>query len=126
MRIFLSIFILLISFFATAQSPTDFEKASKLYSQVIRGERKFENLSANEKLQILTIQQVMSNSCSNTRGKCREACEAANELQSAADDLSRCAKNHDFTDDCDRRFLDTKDKFENYENAVSDTSGNCS
>lgn len=35
----------------------------------------------------------MINSCGNLHGKCEVVCNAANELESAADDLSSCAKN---------------------------------
>ena len=56
----------------------------------------------------------------------RIAFEAANELRSAADDLSGCAKRHDYTNDCRSRYRETKYKFEQYESAVSEASGDCS
>lgn len=124
--------ILIISFFtftifsAFAQNKIDYDSASKLYTQVIRGERKFEDLSPNEKQQVLTIQRLTINSCGNLHGKCEVVCNAANELESAADDLSSCAKKHDYTNDCRGRYRDVKDKFEEYENAVSEASDDCS
>ena len=124
--------ILIISFFtftifsSFAQNKIDYDGASKLYTQVIRGERKFEDLSPNEKQQVLTIQQLTINSCGNLHGKCEVVCNAATELESAADNLSNCAKKHDYTNDCRRRYRDVKDKFEEYENAVSEASDDCS
>jgi hypothetical protein len=73
-----------------------------------------------------TIEQSLVHSCGNLHGKCKDVCEAANELKSAADDLSNCAKKHDYSNDCRNRYRDTKDKFEQYENAVSDASDDCS
>lgn len=124
--------ILIISFFtftifsAFAQNNIDYDSASKLYTQITRGERKFEDLSPNEKQQVIAIQQLLANSCGSLHGKCRDVCEAANELKSAADDLSVCAKRHDYSDDCSNRYRDVKDKFEDYEDAVSEASDDCS
>jgi len=126
MRLFIIICIIFSSSFSYAQTPTGYDKATQLYTQVIQGERKFDSLSPAEQQQVLTVQQLFVSSCGNLRGKCRDTCEAANELKSAADDLSNCAKRHDYTNDCRSRYRDTKDKFEQYENAVSDASGDCS
>ena len=126
MRILITIYLLLGCTLLNAQSPSDFEKASKLYSQVVSGERKFESLTQNEQQQVLSIQQLFTNSCGNLHGKCKDVCEAADELKNAADNLSRCAKRHDYSNDCGSKFRETKYKFEEYENAVSDASSDCS
>lgn len=57
--------------------------------------------------------------------ECREACDAADNLSSAASDLARCAGASDLSDDCSRQFRDTSDAFSDYESAVSDTDGEC-
>lgn len=126
MRIFTTICLLLSCTLLNAQSPSDFEKAVKIHSQVVSGERKFESLTPNEQQQVLSIQQLFTNSCGELNGKCKDVCEAANELKSAADDLSNCAKRHDYSNDCRRKFRETKYKFESYESAVSDASSDCS
>ncbi|BEV07752.1 hypothetical protein [Methylophilus sp. DW102] len=126
MRSLITIFLLLSCSLLNAQSLSDFEKAAKLHSQVVSGERKFENLTPNEQQQVLSIQQLFANSCGKLHGKCKDVCEAANELKSAADDLSNCAKRHDYSNDCRSKFRETKYKFETYESAVSDASGDCS
>lgn len=126
MRIFITICLLLSYSLLSAQSLSDFEKAAKLHSQVISGERKFESLTPNEQQQVLAVQQLFINSCGDLHGKCKDVCEAANELKSAADDLSNCAKRHDYSNDCRSKFRETKYKFESYESAVSDATGDCS
>ena len=126
MRNYLILFTLFSSFLANAQTPTEFDKAAQIYSQVAGGERKFETLTPAEKQQFFNVQLLLSNSCGKLHGKCKDVCEAENELKNAADDLSSCAKRHDYTNDCRRRYRDTKDKFEQYENAVSEASGDCS
>lgn len=125
-RILLILCMLLGYTFLYAQIPLNLEKAAKLHSQVVSGERNFESLTLSEQRQVLSIQELFANSCGKLRGKCKSACEAANELKSAADDLSNCAKKHDYSNDCRRKFRDTKDKFDSYESAVSDASNSCS
>jgi uncharacterized coiled-coil DUF342 family protein len=126
MRIFITVCLFFSCTLLNAQSPSGFEKAAKLHSQVVSGERKFESLTPNEQQQVLSIQQLFTNSCGKLYGKCKEVCEAANELKNAADDLSSCAKRHDYSNDCRSKFRETKYKFEEYESAVSDASSDCS
>jgi hypothetical protein len=125
-RIFIVYFLVFSSGITIAQTPMEFKKAAQIYSQIVRGERKFETLSPSEKQQVLSVQHLFSNSCGNLYGKCNVVCEAANELKNAADDLSSCANRHDYSEDCLSHYRETKDKFEQYESAVSDASGDCS
>lgn len=64
-------------------------------------------------------------SCYGLHGKCSNVCDAANKLESAANDLARCARIHDFNDDCRRRYKDVRDTHSTYENAISDADGDC-
>lgn len=63
--------------------------------------------------------------CQSNSHKCQAACEAANQLQSAADDLSRCAQSHDYSDDCSSKFSDVRDASDEYESAVQEAAGDC-
>ena len=92
----------------------------------MEGKRKFESLSNVEQEQVLIFMQQFDKSCGHLKGKCKDVFEAANGLKSAVDDLSSCAKRHDYSNDCRRLYRDTKDKFESYEDAVSEASGECS
>lgn len=112
---------------AAQNSPQNsYDKQAQLYSQVVRGERSFESLSPTEQSQVLAIQRLMNRSCSKLSGVCKEVCEAANELKDAADELELCANRHDYDDDCHRKFRDTRDAYDHYESAVSNSSGICS
>ena len=127
MRIIVSLFLWVIFSAASAQqAPNTYDKQIQLYRQVTRGERSFDSLTPAEKAQVLAVQRLMANSCNNLKGKCREVCEAANQLKDAANDLARCANKHDYDDDCRRKFRDTRDAFDQYESSVSNASGDCS
>ena len=127
MRITLSFILLLVFSAAIAQqAENNYDKQIQLYNKVIRGERSFDSLTPSEKAQVISMQRLMTNSCGKLHGKCRAACDAANQLKDAANDLARCANRHDYSDDCRRRFRDTRDAFDQYESSVSDASGDCS
>lgn len=68
---------------------------------------------------------LRANSCSSNSHKCERVCEAAEELQTSAEALTRCAASHDFSDDCDSDFSSVRDAHGEYEDAVSDASGDC-
>lgn len=118
--------VLMCAFQVAAQEqPTSPPDPYKLYMQVVRGERQFESLSRAEQQQVLAVQRAMVRSCNHESEQCQEACEAANSLQDAAEDLARCAARHDLSNDCQRKFRDTKSAFEQYEYAVGRIEGRC-
>jgi hypothetical protein len=107
-----------------AQQPQS--EAFAIYQQVISGAIKFDALTPQQKQQVMAIHALSARtSCGDYRGKCADACEAANKLASAASDLERCAKRHNLSDDCSRRFKETKYAFSDYESAISEASGDC-
>jgi hypothetical protein len=62
-------------------------------------------------------------SCGNLRDECRRACEAASELESAAQRLASCAGQQALDDSCDSQFRAVKSAHDDYEDAVS--NGSC-
>ena len=107
----------------------DYKKAYQLYLQVLRGEKKIENLTPEERKQVIIIHRIMSSSREKGSEECREAKErarsAADELVYYAERLKRCAESYDFSDDCYTEFRRTKNAFEEYESAVSEVSSEC-
>lgn len=63
--------------------------------------------------------------CGSGSDECASVCEAAEALESAADDLTNCARRRDLADDCWRQFRDVRSAHSDYESAVSDTGGEC-
>jgi len=108
----------------------DYEKAFQLYLQVLRGEKKFQNLTPEEQKQVIMIHRIISSGSGDEGSQeCREAKErarsAADELAHYANKLKNCAESHDFSDDCYTEFRRTKNAFEEYESAVSEVSSEC-
>ncbi len=127
MRIIVAIFLWAAFCTASAQQVlSSDDKQIQLYMQVMRGERSFDTLTPAEKIQVISVQRLMANSCSKLKGKCLEVCKAANQLKDAANDLAQCASKHEYSDDCRRKFRDTRDAFDHYESSVSNASGDCS
>jgi hypothetical protein len=61
--------------------------------------------------------------CSSVQNEChRRACEAASELEDAAQRLGACARRRDPDDSCDSQFRDARDAHDEYEDAVSNSS----
>ena len=107
----------------------NYQKAFQLYLQVLRGEKKIQSLTPEERRQVIIIHRIISSSREQGSEECREAKEraraAAEELADYARKLKNCAESYDFSDDCYTEFRRTKDAFEDYESAVSDVSSEC-
>jgi len=118
-------------FFSVGSSQNfDYKKAYQLYLQVLRGEKKLENLTPDERKQVLIMHRIISSSKDNEGSEeCQEAKErahsAAGELGYYANKLKNCAETYDFSDDCYTEFRRTKNAFEEYEAAVSEVSSEC-
>jgi hypothetical protein len=80
-----------------------------------------EHQEAALRAQRLRLSQVRS--CSNLSDECRRACEAASELENAAQRLAACAEQQALDDSCDSRFREVKYAHDDYEDAVS--NGSC-
>ena len=64
-------------------------------------------------------------SCQSNSHKCQAVCDAATELESAANELARCARRHDFSNDCSRQARDSRNAADDYESAVMDAEDDC-
>ena len=122
---------ILIGFYTICFSQDfNYQKAYQLYQQVVRGEKKLENLTSEERRQVMIIHRALSSSSDDEGSEdCREAKEsarsAADELAYYAKKLKSCAENYDFSDDCYTEYRRTKNAFDDYESAVSDVSSEC-
>lgn len=108
----------------------NYPKAYQLYQQVVRGEKKLENLTPDEKKQVIIMHRILSRSSDDEESEeCREAKEraesAADELAYYAKRLKDCAENYNFSDDCCSEYKRTKNAFDEYEAAVSEVSSEC-
>lgn len=110
---------------ALAQNASNTQQALALYQQVVSGARKIDSLSPDERAQVLLVARVMRSSCSSNSHKCQSACEATNQLDSAARDLAQCASRHDYSESCDAQFNEVRDAHDDLENAVAATDGDC-
>ena len=108
----------------------NYQKNYQLYQQVVHGEKKLENLTPEERKQVVIMHRVLSSSSDDEGSEeCRDAKErarsAADELAHCAKRLKSCAENHDFSDDCYTEYRKTKNAFDEYETAVSEVSSEC-
>lgn len=125
--VFLTIMLMLLPLYASAADQRPAPSPYDLYQQVLSGKLKLNDLSPQQKREVLTIHGILSRpSCGNYKGKCAEACESKAELERAANNLARCAKNADLTEDCEIQFMDTRDAFEEYESKISEVADYCS
>lgn len=126
MKALLCAFFLCFIASALAQDHGDTgDSALQVYSDLLNGKRSPKSLTAEERQQVLAIHGMLARSCSRLEGQCRAVCEAANDLEDAANDLAQCARKHDFGDDCGRSFREVRDASDDYESAVSEASGKC-
>jgi len=111
------------------EAANDLQEALRLYFQVIRGEKKIDQLPPAELQQFLLIYRLMSSRSSSESEECREAREtaisAADDLEYSARRLANCASNRDLTDDCESEFVRVKNAHEDYESAVSEVNSEC-
>jgi hypothetical protein len=81
--------------------------------------------AGNAELQQL-FRMRQARACTYTEGVCADVCEAADSLESAAQDLLSCARKRDFDNDCHRQVRDVRDAGDQYESAIAESSGECS
>ena len=124
------LFTLTLPVNCNGQSSFDYQKAYKLYMEVIRGDKKFENLTPNEKEEVIVIHRIAKSGYSDDSSEeCREAREeaesAASDLENAARRLANCAASQDYDDDCSSEYYRVRSAYDDYESAVSDVSSYC-
>lgn len=125
----LSIILLCLSLSAIA-SAADANEAVKLYQQVISGQKKLENLTQEQQMQVIAVHKVLSRSeCDGCSRDCRNAKEQAesyrSDLESYTKRLYSCVNGNDLTDDCSSEFRRVKSAHSDYESAVSDVNSDC-
>lgn len=120
------ILVLLLALCSTQAAANEEKDWMRLYLEIAAGKRSLDSLSVSDRQQIITMHSILSRgSCGNYSGRCAEACESKKRLEEAANDLAVCAKQASLSEDCSRKFRYTKDAFFEYENAISDVSGEC-
>lgn len=117
------IFILLFLYANNCVSAIkDIKYYVNLYNQFVAGKVDYDKLSDEDKKFLITAISRNNNSCENLHGDCKDACEksesAANELIDDSENLTKCAKRKDFTDECRNQFNSTRNSQSDYEDAV--------
>ena len=112
-----AILLLPIAGSALAQFP---EKDVAAVMGVLEGYRTVESLTPEQRrLLVLMLQQR------SVPEHCSGVDSAAKQLQSAAEDLVKCARKRDFSDDCSRKAREVRWAADEYEDAVSEHEGRC-
>ena len=119
-----------LSFAPCAQSQ-DLQRGLRNYQEVIAGRKKIEQLSVEEKREVLIIfRRVKARSNAGKSSECRDAQSraesAASDLADQARRLKSCAESEDYSEDCSSEFRRTKNAHSEYEDAVSAVNGSCS
>lgn len=112
-----------------AADAQDLQRGYRNYQEVLRGTKKLEQLSPEERSEVLAIYRKLSASREGGSSQCRDARERA---RSAADDLANysrrlkiCAESEDYSDDCSTEFRRVRNAHSYYESAVSDVGSHC-
>lgn len=129
------IFLLLVFFVAMALSTTafaqDMQRGLRNYQDIMRGKKKFEQLSPQEKQEVVIIlrrvqsQQYGGDMSTECRDAIQRAQMAASELANYARRLRSCAEAQDYNDDCSSEFRRVKNSHSDYEDAVSSVGSYC-
>ena len=108
----------------------DLQRGIQNYRDIIAGRKKLEQLSPDERQEVLIIyrrlrsQQSRSGS-SNCRDARSRAENAASDLAQYTRRLQRCAEAQDFDDDCSTEFRRVRNAHSDYESAVSAIGSYC-
>jgi hypothetical protein len=108
----------------------DLQRGYRNYQEILRGTKKFEQLSAEEQREVIIVLHLMkSRGSDDDSSDCRDAKERANRV---ADDLAiyarrlqSCAENKYFSDDCSSEFNRVRSAHSDYDGAVSDVRNYC-
>jgi hypothetical protein len=109
----------------------DLKRGLQNYRAIMSGQKKFEQLSPDERKEVLIILRAMQ-SRTRSEGKSPECRDALDRAESAASDLEHytkrlgtCAANRDFDDDCSTEYRRVRNAHSDYESAVSDVQSYC-
>lgn len=109
---------------AWAQLTPDQQRV-QMFQEVMQGRRSLQSLSPSDHRLYLQFASLMAPRCPARGEQCEAICDAAAELQSAAEDLAQCARRLDMSNDCSRQFRNVRSAHSDYESAVSDGDGQC-
>jgi hypothetical protein len=118
-------------FLSAPSHPQDLQRGLKNYQAIMRGEKTLEQLSPQEKNEVILVysrinprpsEDEESSNCENARSRARNA---ASELADYARRLRNCAASEDFGNDCSSEFRRVKNSHSDYESAVSEFSSYC-
>jgi hypothetical protein len=133
-----SAILFLATFFCTtmlwAQTPQgqapNLQRGLQNYQEVILGKKKLEQLSSQEKQEVLLVYRRMkAKSEDGKSSECRDARSraesSASELADRSHKLRSCAEAQDYSDDCSSEFRRVKNAQSDYEDAVSSFQNEC-
>ena len=109
----------------------DLQRGLKNYQEIMRGTKKVEQLSPQEKQEvIITYQRLAARKSGNDKSPdCQDARSraesSASELADYARRLRDCAESQDYNDDCSSEFRRVKNSYSDYESAVSSVGSYC-
>lgn len=113
----------------SATDAQDLQRGLRNYQSLITGQKSADQLSADERLEVMIIMNRLRSSDNNESSSCRSALStaemAANELADNAKRLASCASAQDYTEDCSSRFRRVRSSYSDYESAVSQVQMNC-
>lgn len=120
-----------IAFAQTAQDQAfNIQRAVRNYQEVMSGKKKLEQLSLQERQEVLVVYRRMK--AQSEEGKSSECRDARSRAESAASELAdrsrklrNCAEAQDYSDDCSTEFRRVRNAQSDYEDAVSTVGSEC-
>lgn len=109
----------------------DLQRGLKNYQEIMRGTKKLEQLSPQEKQEVIIIfQRLNARKSGNDKSPdCQDAISraesSASELADYARRLRNCAESQDYNDDCSSEFRRVKNSYSDYGSAVSSVGSYC-
>jgi len=120
----------LILLCCSSLSRADTNEAFRLYQEVLSGQKNLEELSPEQKRQVIIIHGILNrNDCDGCSEDCRDAKERAesyrSDLEGYTGRLHRCIEGNDLTDDCYSEFRRVRSAHSDFESAVSEVTSYC-
>lgn len=125
-----SLLLMMGIFVALAVSAQDLQRGFKNYQDVLGGRKTIEQLSSQERSEVLQIHRILqARRAAGKSAECESALEQAKSTASELADYSRrlrnCAEAADFSDDCSTEFRRARNAHSDYESAVSSVNSYC-
>lgn len=109
----------------------DLQRGLKNYQEIMRGTKNLDQLSPQEKQEVIIIYQQLNTwrSGNDKSPDCQDALSraesSASELADYARRLRNCAESQNYNDDCSSEFRRVKNSYSDYESAVSSVGSYC-